>query len=283
MNYIKQYTDDIRKSFYLLVENISLEERKVDLDKYYVDTAKDLCNELKLAIIDYEESGKSNKLIKLNTGWAFIPEDSSFLPNFYLDKRNVDTYGKWLPKLNAIVLYILDDTYNIDDITKQYISNILENVLIHELAHYYNDSAKKGTGRSLRIQNYNSNNQAYYNDKEEMDAITKELENTIYTDLKQTLDFAKQTLTIDDQCNFINDALRSELYYYKNNKNSEFNKFLTNLTQENLKKVYKDIYNYCINEYLKSFNPYQNNLGKKLKSKLYNSDAMNAWFKQHKF
>lgn len=285
MTYINNSLTNIEKVFYTLLENISLEEKKSDLDRYYLNMANTLCNDLKMTIVDYENKGKSDKLLITHNGWRFIPENQNELPNIYLVKRKSGTLAEWINKFNCIVLYILNDNNQIDNLTKQYISISLSNTLAYELTHYFTDTRASAAGRSIPKAANSNDLTKYYNDKSEIEAFTKSLENYAFNDVKNSIPILHSGITIEDQVDLLGTILNTSLYDCKSNKNNEFYEFLNHLTEPNLKKVYKDVYQYAIDEYIKNFayTDYSTNMQTMLRKKLYNSDLLNAWFKQHKF
>lgn len=286
MTYINNSLNIIEQAFSILLEDVTLEEKKADLDRYYLNISNNLCNELKIAIIEYENTNKSNNFIITKNGWKFIPNNQKELPEIYLAKRkNNDELAEWIRKLNCIVLFILDDNNQIDNITKQCISTKLENALAHELTHYFTDSRALSSGRSVSIPTDPNNQKKYYNDKNEIEAYTKSLENFVFTNVKNNLPILHSGIVIEDQVNLLGTILNNTLNTCKTAKTNDFYKFLNNLTENNLKKVYKDIYQYVIDEYIKNFafTDYNTNMKTLLTKKLYNSDLLNAWFKQNKF
>ena len=293
--FLQKEIENLKETYLKQIININentitklLTEKKADLDRYTINLAHDLLQELKGALISYELNQFKNteNIIKDKGGRLYFKpkEIHTSLPYIFLDQRTPNVPGEYFPKLNALLLHILDDNFIIDNTTKALLNtNGMENTLAHELAHYISDSRRIASGKSLNFIK-NNNQTTYNNDPEELNSITKELEMDCMRDLDYALKTIFPFLSVDDQKEYFKEALTDILKDCKNNNQNRFYNFLNNLTPKNLNKVYKDVYNYCLDEYLKNKMIYDDTAAMiKKRKRIHNSDFYHKWLSDHKF
>lgn len=256
-------------------KDILLLEKRIDLDTYTNENAKFLLNSL-LAHI----STSKDKTI---TG--FKPRDGLMLPSVVL-KRRIDgknSGGEYDSTNDIIFLYLLSDDNTVDQETINLLTspNYI-NYISHELKHCYRDRMNKGAGRSLKIQHHNNLDTNYVNDPEEFESLKGEIElqawKDVYTQIKIMSLVKGGIITKSDLCNVIHDVLNT----YRETKNFRLGEILNKMTQQNLRKTYKDTYEYCIKEFMKvKLNIETNGENNKLLNKINDRVNLNHWEKNH--
>ena len=289
----------IKESYLKKILNINenniveiLNEKKADLDRYTINLAEDLLEELKLCLVVYIHNGNKNtdNIIKMKNGMIYFkPTNKDLNLHIYLNKRNNDNPGGYNNKLNTLLINVLNDKYEIDEITIALLNSIgMLTTFGHELAHYISDSRKKAAGKPLNLNIYKKdkiNYRTYINNTEEINSLIKEVEIDCMKKLNEYLPVLFKYLDIEDQKDYFADTFKFIMNNYKNDKSSRFYEPFNNLDNKNLNKVYKDTYNYCLDEFLKYKIVYDDNqiINTKIKKRINNSDALNKWLSDHKF
>lgn len=258
-----------------------LPEAKNKLDKYYNDIANNLSEDIHyLFNLMMNGFSTNNRLIQFSEGILYIPKDKQNFPEIVFTERlNNSQFGSYFPEQNLIKIYFLGPNNSIDQQTVNLLKYQLPLTLIHELTHFYIDSSKKGAGLSIKKPN-NQNNVLYINNKDEIESLTKEIENKLLYEIVNIYGSILSYLDVEKQASFIKDILKQRLYDFRTDSNSLFYGRLSLMKPENINKIYKDIYNYCINEYT-SYLPTNVQLakhhGEELKT--FNPDLLNKWLK----
>lgn len=172
-------------------------------------------------------------------------------------------------KNDIIYLYILneDGTYNPIDLINSIANNSIKNAIEHEMTHQIDWTDSKAAGKSFKITK-TTNTPEYSNNDNEINAITNQIITYIENDLKQT---ATNIRTIKSKPykiypwpNAITDGINlllSDLY------KTDFKNTLNNMSDENLHRMYRTIYEYFYKQLLNQY-------------KIDNPDQYNAELKQ---
>ena len=247
-----------KKSYLQLMENVTelnirelLTEKRTNLDKYYLELAKNLYRELISSLASYEKDKKNKDYFaKLPGGFFYFrPQIVKGLPDIMLGPRNEEFSGKYNIPRRIIYLAILDEDFTVDDKARELLINKVESLIAHELSHYLNHIKEKGAGVNL------DDHKIYSNNKEELDSLIREFESQVMKDLETTFYIVyRNQACFDMKGNDIeevfNKFFNNILQAYTQNKHSDFYKRFKDLTDKNFHKVYKEIYNYCVEHFL---------------------------------
>jgi len=172
-------------------------------------------------------------------------------------------------KNDIIYLYILnkDGTYNPIDLINSIANNSIKNAIEHEMTHQIDWTDSKAASRPFKIAK-TTNTPEYSDNENEINAITNQIITYIEDNLKQT---ATNIRTIKSKPykiypwpNAITDGINlllSDLY------KTDFKNTLNNMSDENLHRMYRTIYEYFYKQLLNQY-------------KIDNPDQYNAELKQ---
>lgn len=156
---------------------------------------------------------------------------------------------------DVVYIFVLnaDGTYNPLELADLISNDSIKNVLDHELTHKVDKLDRKSASKSFGT-TVNTHTSEYANDKNETNAITNQIITYIEKDLRQTATDIRNNKSkglkqyswkqaISDAINL----LLSDLY------KQYFGKILDRMTDDNLKKMYRTIYEYFYKRYFEQY------------------------------
>lgn len=269
LNYDK-YKDSIQNSI-----KESMYEKADELDRYFESlSAKDIkktLNETDNTQRRKRDLTKINCIAKFYVGVIqkrmlndfdfYIPQPYGIryykmpneLPDLCLAPVNDKGIGIFDGDKNIIFLCVLNDdgTYDANNMINLISNNVLYQTIVHELTHWidFNDSKAKSELY------FNKNKKSYADDPNELNAFTNQIIKYIDVLLKQTVVDLKNEADKDHkkrpyswkQATFdaINELL-SEAW-------KEMSEALKNISDNNLKKMYRTVYEYFYDKYFKQY------------------------------
>lgn len=292
--YISDYESKYKKECLRLIENITednilqqLSERRVDIDKYINNRARSLFLEVRAAIINYQINPKQNisHFFKLNHGFGYIPFESD-LPKIIIIQRKKHTPAVYLPDKKCIAAYLLNDKFEFDKESYIIIDEQLEKSFAHELTHYWDVDTAAGRGIHFKAAGkFNSKNIVpYVNNQSEKSAFTKEVELEVLNYIEDPRLFTILSILPDEEQreelhNIINDVI----YKIKSEDKDTLGPVLNNLSNKKLHQLYRDVYEYCVEEFFKlKGTSNKNSLGSSIRKKFLDNDLYNNWVKNHR-
>lgn len=209
-------------------------------------------------------------LLKTKNNILFIQEATIDTPAIALISVSHPFSGLYNKKTNTIYIPLLNDDNSLNvEKTNQFLLGQYKTAIIHELTHYYDSKCYKAS--SIKDTKYKD----YNNDKFEIKAYTNELINAIKPTFFGNV-YLEMKINALSGIKAVEKTLNSALYYLISNKESIFNK----MSEQNKKRVYKDIYNYFSKYFIDNFGydsyyPIISPLNK------YSNDLYNQWQSTH--
>ena len=293
--YISDYEVRYKKECMRLIESITednilqhLSERRVDIDKYINNRAHALFLEVRAAIINYNMHPEQPipHFAKLDRGFGYIPFEND-LPRVIIIQRKEHTPATYLPEYKCIAAYLLNKNFEFDSESYTILDEQLEKSFAHELGHYWDVDSAKGRGIHFKAAGqFNKKNIApYVNNRSEKSAFTKEIELEVMNYITDPRIFTTLLFYPDEeQQKELRDAINWVIYKIKTKDKDKLGPVLNNLSNKNLHQLYRDVYEYCVEEFIKLKNSSgMPRFGSSVRSKLLNNDLYNAWVKDHKF
>lgn len=222
-----------------LDESFSLKEVNLDLLNANNYISEDLFN----LIIDAIKKENYKPLpYKVNNSYALqLNIDDKKFPNIMLVDLNKDKYGEYVPKMNTILLDLLDDSGEIDTFKyRDFKNDIGSFVVSHELAH---DDQYKFL-RSINKSNSYFNNKPYEDDFTENYAFRQQISKMINYHFRKEI---KRNIELNPQLplkEIFYDTVNG-IVYTLFNTHTLTNTFLKSVNRKNKNKILNYIYAIC--------------------------------------
>lgn len=209
-------------------------ETNVALTNWYIENSQEFINFVKNSLIQYDNNNFVNWNIDVQTGISLKKQKKTW-PNLELSLYNNNNPSIYYSKTETIFLNLLDNNLKIPQFIIYNLQNngvIIQNILVHELTHYYDDMMLKGNGRKLKVsKNYYSTN--------EINAYTKQIIHLMLQHLTPVMNsiLVNSDKTLQEEFNHI----MHELLNMVMSINRDTKIFIDNLNEKNRKHIYKEI------------------------------------------
>lgn len=233
-NYIPESLNDI------------LLEANADVTGAYLEEAQPIIDEIIKAIKKFHESSVDDKLNCFTIKGFKILDGTSYNPNVYLRKWNLNNLAAYNVSTDSLIICILDKS---SDLSEKILYGWLnedgefyeyfEGLLVHELTHYIDKSNNYIKKPKVTA---NLSDKKYANDYKEINAHTKEYISLMQKNfLKKCIDVPQELKKPINECfGKILTASINEVY----NKNRKLNIWINLLYPRNKSHVYKEIVTY---------------------------------------
>ena len=244
---IDSFINKCKNPFYLFEEINKIFDKQISifvetnekLTNWYIHNNENFINYTINSLLEYNNDNFSSWNINTNYGISLKKKENNW-PNLELSLFNNREVSLYYSKTETIILYLLNNDlklpeFIIDNIKKHGV--IIQNILVHELTHYYDDMMLKGKG--ILLKNKTKNNKKYYNSFNEINAYTKQTIDLMIKYLTLVINsiLDNSNLTLEEEFNHILHELLNKVI----SSNDGIKSFFNNLNEKNKKHVYKEI------------------------------------------
>lgn len=259
--YVKEQMLEISSEIETYLENITPQDIR-NILKETDNTAKrehdlNIINRTSKLINGYLENFvlNDNDFYKPKPNGKIYFKTNNLFPDICLSPKNQKGVAGYDITNDIVYIYVLnnDGTYNPVELIQLITNDSIKSVLDHEFTHRVDKLDKQTAGKSFKTIT-NTHTSEYSNNENEINAITNQIIAYIESDLKQTATNIRNNKTnglkqyswkqaISDAINL----LLSDLY------KQPIGKTLDRMTDDNLKKMYRTIYEYFYKKYFEQY------------------------------
>lgn len=240
LKYLTEVTEKDLKDIF----KVFLESERYNLRKYQ----KDIMQYVDYITVELRKlfNNKPSKFEKADNGYIMFLDDLTIFLTYASFSNNMP--AGYLPDKKIIFLYYLLDNVPLAFNNYTLDFHLIQDSLMHELTHYVDSKNNK----TDFITNYNT--EEYYNNEREYVAYRNKLLKVLQRKLEEELNNNFLQINIIEKQNFVQNLLNDLLQNCKNDPTlAEFIPFISALTINNLKRLYEDITNYFVTQYMESY------------------------------